>query len=292
MALIRVPATTATLGPGFDSLGSALTLYAEFSFEYSDSLRIAGCPPEHAGEDNLVWRAYLAARRDLVLAETPLSISIRSAIPIARGLGSSAACAAAGMAAAWALAGIPLDRARLLTLCARMEGHPDNAAAAVLGGLRASFIDGASVYSLEAPLHHSLRFLALIPDFELSTEEARRALPGTVTVADAVYNLSRAASLPLALAAGDGAAIRAACRDRLHQPWRFPLIPGAAELALAMEEAGAAACFLSGAGPTLMCVYADAAFPDRAGAVLRAGFPRFRALPLMLCREGLAVLPG
>ena len=289
MVTIRVPATTANLGPGFDCLGAALTLYARFSFEQAEGLTITGCEPEFADGDNLVYRAFLQALNAFGLPKSGLSLHIRSDIPPARGLGSSAACITAGVLGAASLFGVPLSKEELFNLTARMEGHPDNAAAAVYGGLRAAIIQEGKAHSLPLTLHPSLRFLALVPDFSLSTHKARGVLPETVTREDAVFNLSRTAFLVRALEMGDGEAIRLACMDRLHQPYRFPLIPGAEALTRNAMDAGAFACFISGAGPSLMCIYRDSDFPARIEPLLQADFPRFRALPLALCPYGAAV---
>ena len=289
MVSVRVPATTANLGPGFDCLGAALGLYARFHFEETEEgLEVSGCEPAFAGPDNLVYRAFANTLERF--GETPRGLRLRidSAIPPARGLGSSAACVVGGILGARALWGLPLQPEEVFALAAGMEGHPDNAAAAVFGGLRVAMAEGGNVFSLPAPVHPGIRFLALVPDFPLETETARRALPERVTRADAVYNLSHTALLLRALEAGDTAMVRAACGDRLHQPWRFPLIPGGRELAQRMEGLGAMACLISGAGPSLLCLYTDPAFPSLAGGLLSRDFPRFRALPLALCLQGAA----
>ena len=289
MVTIRVPATTANLGPGFDCLGAALTLYARFSFEQAEGLTITGCEPEFADKNNLVYQAFIHALTVFGLPKSGLSLHIRSDIPPARGLGSSAACIAGGILGAAKLFGVPLSKEELFNLTARMEGHPDNAAAAVYGGLRAAIIQEGKAHSLPLTLHPSLRFLALVPDFSLSTHKARGVLPETVTREDAVFNLSRTAFLVRALETGEPEAIRLACMDRLHQPYRFPLIPGAEALARAAMDLGATACFISGAGPTLMCMYRDEDFPINIGTILKSGFSRFRALPLAPCPEGVIV---
>jgi homoserine kinase len=289
MVTIRVPATTANLGPGFDCLGAALTLYARFTFEKAECLAITGCAPEFSDENNLVYRAFSQALAAFSLPPCGLALHIQSDIPPARGLGSSAACVTAGILGAAALFGAPLSKEELFNLAAQMDGHPDNAAAAVYGGLRAAIMQEGKAHSLPLTLHPSLRFLALVPDFSLSTKEARRVLPDMVSREDAVFNLSHTAYLIKALETGEGSAIRLACMDRLHQPHRFPLIPGAPALAQAALDAGAYACFLSGAGPTLMCVHRDVDFPANMGKILTEGFPRFQALSLMPCPEGATI---
>ncbi|NLE19537.1 MAG: homoserine kinase [Clostridiales bacterium] len=290
MRSVIVPATTANLGPGFDCLGLALSLYARFTFEKTDAgLEIAGCPPEFAGEDNLVYRAFRSTLQEFGQSFNGLRITVDSDIPPARGLGSSAACAVAGVVAAALYSGVSLTPREILQRAARLEGHPDNAAPAVYGGLRASLTEEGAVWSTPCPVHPSLRFLALVPDFALPTARARAALPDAVSRADAVYNLSRAAFLLRAMETGDPEALRFAFRDRLHQPYRFPLIPGGGRLAARMESLGADGCFISGAGPTLMCVYRDAAFAQTAQDELKNAFPRFSALPLSVSQQGYVI---
>ncbi len=287
MVTVRVPATTANLGPGFDCLGAALDLVARFSFEETDEgLVITGCEAQYADKDNLVYRAFLGTLERFGECPRGLRLRIASPIPPARGLGSSAACVVGGILGARALRSLPLTDDEAFSLAADMEGHPDNAAAAVFGGLRISVTENGRPLSLPASLHPDLRLLALVPDFILETEEARRALPETVSRGDAVYNLSHTAFLLRALETGDGEMIRAACRDRLHQPYRFPLIRDGEALAGKMVSLGALACFISGAGSSLMCLYRDPAFPVSAGDALRAGFPRFQALRLQFSPRG------
>ncbi len=277
---IRVPATSANLGPGFDCLGMALSLYAEIGFAPRDSgLLITGCPEEFATPDNLIYRAFVHAAQALGKHVPGLAIDVRSDIPPARGLGSSAACVTAGVLAAGALLNSPLTPEDALTLCAQLEGHPDNAAAAVYGGIRVSIMAGETVRSLPVTPHPALCAVALVPDFPLETARARRALPERFAREDAVFNLSRAAFLIKSLEAGAFHLLGDACQDRLHQPYRFPLVEDGAALARLARDRGADACVISGAGPSLLCLHHDPAFPGRMAAAL-APYPAWRALPL------------
>ena len=291
MVSVRVPATSANLGPGFDCLGLALDLYARFDFELLPrGLAITGCREEDAGEDNLVYRAYIHTLKAFGLDAQGLRLRIDSDIPLSRGLGSSAACVAGGILGAAALHGLSLSDGEALKLASELEGHPDNAAPAIFGGLRVSLTEDGRALSLPCAVHPALRFLALVPDFELRTADARAALPQSVSLKDAVYNLSRTAFLLKALEGGDPELIRLAMKDRLHQDARFRLIPGAAALKERMEQLGAAACCLSGAGPTMLCLYTGDDFLGRAMEAVRTDFPRFDPRPLNLCGEGGAVL--
>ena len=291
MVTVRVPASSANLGPGFDCLGMALSLFAEIRFKPLDKgLSITGCPPEYAGEDNLIYRAFCQAAQAFGRTAPGLEIDIRSHIPPARGLGSSAACITAGVLGAAALLDHPLSPEALLDLCARLEGHPDNAAAAVYGGIRISVTTEDQVLSLPVKPHPDLRLAALVPGFPLETQKARQALPEHPSRADAVFSLSRAVFLIKALESGAFHLLEEACRDRLHQPWRFPLIPGGEQVARLAMDKGADAFFISGAGPSLMCLYHDPAFPARLKKGLIA-FPAWRALPLAIAPKGAMILP-
>lgn len=290
MVTVRVPATTANLGPGFDCLGAALSLYARFQFSLQPAgLVITGTEASYADDNNLVYRAYRAALEEQGISPAGLRLHLNSDIPVSRGLGSSAACILGGILGAHALHGLPVDREAVFALAAAMEGHPDNIAPALFGGVQVSLMEGGRPLALPVVLHPGWRFLALVPNQNLSTAAARAALPGLVSLHDAVYNLTHAAFLVKALEGDDPRLLRAACQDRLHQDARFALIPGAAALQAAAEASGAAACFLSGAGPSLMCIYRDPGFPDALQARLASNFPQVHSLPLRLCREGAII---
>lgn len=290
MISIRVPATTANLGPGFDCLGMALDLFARFTFEKTNQgLDITGCDQAFAGPCNLVYQAFLAALKQYDANPGGLRLHIQSDIPQARGLGSSAACITGGILGANALYQLGMGNQAVFELACTLEGHPDNVAPALFGGLRVSMMEDGLPYQLSSAMHPSWRVVALIPDFSLTTAAARAALPALVSLADACYNLSHAAFLLKALEQDDPAHLRLACRDRLHQDARFMLIPGGRELKAKAEDLGAAACWLSGAGPTLICLYRDSSFPARLKPVIAAHFPQFVLTPLALCHTGAVV---
>jgi len=258
---VRVPATSANLGPGFDALGVALALYNEVEASEADAVTVAvageGAGQLPAGADNVVARgvrlAFDAAGRPFKGA----TIRCTNAIPPARGLGSSAAAWVGGLVAGNALAGGSLTTDALLTLATRAEGHPDNVAAALLGGLTVS-CPGAdsSVTAISLPVPEDLAWVVLVPAITSSTAEARAVLPASVPRADAVFNVQRVALLLAALQTRRGEALVAALDDRLHQPYRralFPWMPGVVEAA---RRAGALGCVLSGAGPSLLALVA------------------------------------
>jgi len=251
---IRVPATTANLGPGFDAFGCALGLYTDVTFEETEAgLEITGCPEEFTGPDNLVYTSYCAVLNTMSEEVRGVKIHIDAHIPICRGLGSSAALLVAGAMGANVLRGNKLSTQGLLNITNAMEGHPDNLAPAFYGGLTASMVDGGLPVSVSFPLHPEWEFIALIPEFDLPTVLARSVLPEQVSRADAIYNISHGALVLKALELGDEKLLRTAMQDKLHQNYRKKLIPDYEKIEALVRTTGAAFC-LSGAGPTLLCI--------------------------------------
>ncbi|MGH7368652.1 MAG: homoserine kinase [Candidatus Rokuibacteriota bacterium] len=253
---VRVPATSANLGPGFDALGLALALYNEVTIEEADDLAVI---VEGEGAGRLDGGAKNVVARGVALGFEAAGRPFRGArlrcvnrIPLSRGLGSSAAAWVGGLIAANALLGEPLDRDALVTAAARAEGHPDNVAAAVLGGLTVSCADGARVAAVSLPVPREIEWVVLLPDTEGSTREARAVLPESVPRADAVFNVQRASLLLAALGAGRADLLDLAMQDRLHQPYRRRLFPWMEAVAVAGRRAGALGCVLSGAGPSML----------------------------------------
>lgn len=251
---VRVPATSANLGPGFDSFGVALTLYNTVTVEETaHGLEITGCEKQYANCDNMVYISYKAAMDKMGLAVQGVKIHIDADIPIARGLGSSAALLAAGAFAANALHGSPLSAAQLLEVTNPLEGHPDNLAPALFGGMTASITDGTTPITSQCALHPDWQFIALIPDFPLSTSASRAVLPDSYSRADAVFNVGRGALVIKALENGDEKLLGIAMDDKIHQPYRRKLISDYDVIEQLIKSNGAAFA-LSGAGPTLLCV--------------------------------------
>ena len=254
---IRVPATSANLGPGFDAFGCALSLYTDVTFEETEyRLEITGCPEEFTGPDNLVYISYCAVLNTMSEEVRGVKIHIDAHIPICRGLGSSAALLVAGAMGANVLRGNKLSTQGLLNITNAMEGHPDNLAPAFYGGLTASMVDGGLPVSVSFPLHPDWEFLALIPDFDLPTTLARSVLPEQLGRAAAIYNIAHGALVLKALELGDEKLLRTAMQDRLHQKYRKKLIPDYDKIEALVRTTGAAFC-LSGAGPTLLCITQD-----------------------------------
>ncbi len=255
---VLVPGSTANLGPGFDCLGLALELYVRVTVAPggAGSVRALGegAAEIPADETNLVCRALRACFQRAGESLPPLDVSIENGIPVARGLGSSAAAVVAGLVAANALLGDALGNGDLLALGAAIEGHPDNIAPSLLGGCTLVVPHCDGFLPARIPLPPGLEAVVFVPEARLSTEAARRALPERVPLRDAVFNAGRVALLVLAMTSGRRDLLGPATEDRLHQPYREPLVPGMAVLCEAAREAGAAGAFLSGAGPSILAL--------------------------------------
>ncbi len=268
---VRVPATTANLGPGFDSFGCALGLYNTYTFEaIPQGLEISGCAEKYCNARNLSVRAYQLTLQQAGVPFTGLRMEmLETQVPVSRGLGSSAAMIVAGVVAANAEAGYPFDNRKMLEIATQIEGHPDNLAPAFYGGLTASMMNDGIPDTVSYKMAEGLRFVVCIPTFELSTSKARKALPETYNRADAVFNLSHGAVLLKALENGDKPVITRALQDRIHQPYRYSLIPEYDTVRRLAFESGAIAFCLSGAGPTLLALTDDRNFAGRLSARLR-----------------------
>lgn len=270
---IRVPATTANLGSGFDCLGLALGLYNTIQVGPAQALELivegegATSLPRHAG--NRVAQAMQRACEAIGKPVPPLRLRMRNAIPLARGLGSSAAAAVGGILAANHWFGDVLPPADLLRLATDLEGHPDNVAPALLGGLCVVNVDDGRPLAVKIEWPLALRCIVFVPDAPLATARARAVLPATLTRADAVFNVGRAALWVAALTQSRYDLLRLATQDRIHQPYRSKLIAGFDDVVAAALQAGARGAFLSGAGSSIAAV-ADGAHAPIADAMRRA----------------------
>jgi homoserine kinase len=279
----RAPASSANLGPGFDALAIALGLYVEVGVEAADELSVS---TSGEGSEIPADASHLAVRvASAVVGHDRLAISVRSEIPVGRGLGSSAALAVAAAAAAGAVDPMAAG--------ARVDGHPENAAASSLGGLVAAATVGLRTVAYRLPLDPQLAFVVLVPDRPLPTKQARAALPASVPHADAAFNLGRMGLLVAGLA-DQRRLIAAATEDRLHQATRCRLFPEADVLLAGLVSAGALASCWSGAGPALLaiCAHATAAgVAEAAGALLARAGVRGRVLRLEPDLGGVVVTP-
>lgn len=271
---VTVPATTANLGPGFDCIGAALTLYNQFKFIRLDLaterpigatapgnllLTVTGVERERVvtDESNLVYQSFIKFYQHLGQTPPPVHIEIELGVPLARGLGSSATAIVGGLVGANQLAGEPLDTIEVMKLAIAMEGHPDNVVPALLGGCRVAATGDEVLKTWEIcdiPWHHEIVPVVVIPDFELSTQQARSVLPTAVSRADAIFNMAHLGLLLRGLETGRGDWLRTALQDKLHQPYRKALIPGYDAVNSAAVTAGAYGMAISGAGPTLIAL--------------------------------------
>jgi homoserine kinase len=277
-AELAVPASAANLGPGFDTLAVALTLYLKVRVSEILDGSINGLTFEFTGPrpaDNYVERAFRALADEEALEFPTLSLDVRSDIPMQAGLGSSAAATVAGLLLYDRLAG-PRDDRDLLGLAARLEGHADNVSAALRGGLTMSCVlDDGRVIARTCPWPGTVRFVAATPAVAVATSDARRVLPDAIPRQDAVFNLQRALLLMHAIQAGELGLLRESLRDRWHQPFRAALVPGLEE-ALALEHPHLLGVCLSGSGPTVLALCTGAV--DEISALL-ADVYRRRQLP-------------
>ncbi len=280
--IIRVPATTANLGPGFDCLGLALQLWNTITVEDStngEAISWRECP-DHPSEKlppdakNLVLHAMDEFFKRARLRPPRVRVTTRNCIPIGRGLGSSAAAIVGGLVAANACTGDKFTLQPLLELATEIEGHPDNVSAALLGGLTIVVREGKEIHAAKILPPRAWRAVLVIPDTGLSTKFARAVLPQRITRHDAIYNIGRAALLVRAFEKGDAEALDIATGDRLHEPYRAHLVPGMADLCQAGTRAGAHGVALSGAGPSLV---AFAAQEEDGARIARAFERRMRA---------------
>ncbi|MBI4672389.1 MAG: homoserine kinase [Chloroflexi bacterium] len=254
---IDVPATTANLGPGFDCLGLALNWWNTIVVEPADALRVhvrgltEGIP---ADASNLTIENMQRLFDRIGKPLPPMHVTMTNRIPIGRGLGSSAAALVGGLVAGNLLAGEPLSRFELLELANESEGHPDNVSAALYGGFTVSAIQDAHVTCASVEPPRAWRAVLFIHDHALSTKFARKILPKKISRSDAVFNIGRASLLTFAFVTANPELLGIGTQDRLHQPYREPLVKGMPELLDAARQAGAAGAALSGAGPSLLAL--------------------------------------
>lgn len=256
MVTVRIPATSANLGPGFDVLGLALPLFNRITLAEADGLGIVHAGPYADGlpadDTHLSLRSARALADQLGRALPTWRWEIDVRIPPSRGMGSSSAAIVGGLVAANEAFGRPLDRQALLDLAANLEGHPDNVAPAIFGGVTAAFMEAGRSTCLPLTDRAPATLVAAVPDFKLSTAEARAVLPASIPRADAIANIAHVTALTTVMLTGEVSWLPLGLRDRLHQPYRLPLVRGAQAVFDAARDAGAWGAVISGAGPTLL----------------------------------------
>jgi homoserine kinase len=294
---VEVPATTANLGPGFDALGLALGLHNVFTFEPAAALSVEihgeGAGTIRHDAENLVVRAARAVASATSRDLPPFRLHAENHIPPARGLGSSASAVAGGLVAGNYLLGSPLAPDELLRLAVRLEGHPDNVAAALYGGLVVVGMGGDRVVHVRLEPPPGIVAALCIPEQPLPTREARAVLPKQVPLEDAVHNLSRTALLVASLARGKLDLLAVAMQDRLHQPYRAAIFPALEPCIAAALRAGALGAALSGAGSTVLALARPARAEAAAAAMVEAagrhGYPA-RGMVVQLETQGTRVV--
>lgn len=256
MLKIQIPATSANLGAGFDSLGLAVNLYNYVSIEENDKVCISSTDGSvvPTTKDNLIYSSAEYLYKECGKKLSGLKILQENNIPMTRGLGSSSACIVAGLYGANIMLGSPFNTDELVNIASKLEGHPDNTTPALLGGIVTAVCENDNVYWVKQEIYRQLNFYAVVPSFELSTTLARNALPQTVSHMDARFNLSRAALFSASLLQGKFENIKVAVNDKLHQPYRMSLIENGEEVFKYSYEIGSYGTYISGAGPTIMSI--------------------------------------
>ena len=250
---IKVPATSANMGPGLDTRGVAFKLYNRFIVEeIENGLEILGCDEKFANSDNLVYISMLKTFEKLGKVPKGVRLTFKTDLPVSGGLGSSATCILAGIVAANRICKDVLTKQEVLDFACEIEGHSDNVTPALVGGMTVSIINEGVVHYNKIPISGGIKFCALIPKLQLATEDSRAVLPETVFLKDAVYNVGRVSMLIVSIVNGDYKGVKLACMDKLHQPYRMGLIKNYSEITKFVKESEALGVFLSGAGPTIM----------------------------------------
>ncbi|MCH4008585.1 homoserine kinase [Companilactobacillus sp.] len=287
MIRIKVPATSANIGPGFDCMGLAVSLYSSVDFEKSEQkLVIQGCPEEFQNEQNLVYQAFIKCCNYLGQDVPNVKITIENNIPVARGLGSSAFCIVAGLEGAnqWFKAG--LSKEVLLDLATEMEGHPDNVSPAIYGKLGVSFIDeDKNVQTVHFDVDQKLQFVTLIPDYEVSTDKARAILPTQMSYREAIYQVGHAVALSKAMELGDLKLISASIIDKMHEPYRSQLIPDY-DTAKKICESANGTMYISGSGSTMMAIVANEEDAKQIVTETQKDFPNWNVYHLNVDTQG------
>ena len=295
MQKLRVPATSANMGSGFDSIGVALNLYNYVTFEEGDRVLVECDDDVPKDETNLIIDSVKKAYAHAGQTFRGLHIIQENHVPLQRGLGSSSTCISAGVAIAGKLMGDIFSLHDMVTLAAQLEGHPDNVAPALLGGYVAAVLDHGEVYYQRKELDHDrIGFIAVVPDFMVSTAEARAALPKELSMSDAVYNLSRSSLLTAAFLTENYGLLRVATKDRLHQHHRLKLVRGGEEIMRKMLECGAYSSTVSGAGPTILGTVpgngGDKVMFDGIESFIAEHYPTYQILRLQADNAGLVII--
>lgn len=291
MVKVKIPASSANLGPGFDCFGIAWQCWNEIEFDKADSLIITGCDDAYKNENNLAYVAYSRTLKEAGIECKGAVINFgKTDIPVSRGLGSSAALICGAVVAANELYKLGFSREQLFRIATEVEGHPDNIAPAMFGGFTASTMAGDQPVTAAYSVSDKLCFCCLVPNFELSTTLSRSVLPQSYSKADAVFNVSRAALLIRAIEDGNAELIKIAMEDKIHQPYRFKLIDGVDDARAIALECGAATMCISGAGSTLLVVGDSAELYEKLSVKIPERFPGWKVLHMQLDTVGVQII--
>jgi homoserine kinase len=296
MIRVRVPATSANMGPGFDSLGIALKLYNDFEFrELEDGLKFKGMPEEFCNEKNIIYQAmkYCFDKAGYKIKGLEIGEALQD-VPVSRGLGSSSTCIVGGLVGANEILGKKFSNEELLEMAVEIEGHPDNVAPALLGGMVVAIVDENKTFYDKVDVKKGIKFVSIIPNFRLSTKKARSVIPQEISLKDGVYNVSRAALMVACFSSGKYELIKYACKDAFHQNYRSKLIPGFEEVYNKSYELGALGCYLSGAGPTIMAIIneEDERFSNKLREYLKIKGLEWDILELSIDDAGATIIEG
>ena len=296
MFKVRVPASSANLGPGFDCMGVALNLYCEAEFEKIDSgfeinIIKEGSQYVPQDENNLVLRAMNHLYQKAGKSLSGIRINLSSDIPVTRGLGSSSAAIIAGLVAANHLLGDMFSKEELLYFAYEIEGHPDNVTPALLGGFTVSLCDSKKIIYSKTKVSPDIKFAVMIPGFYLQTRKSRALIPKMMQTKNASYNIARASLLSAAFSKGETELFAYCFRDRIHQKYRFPYIRSGEYIIRAAKRFGASGGYISGAGPTIMSVVCDNhnEFSEKMNSLIKTNLPDWRLVMLEADNDGAVI---
>ncbi len=291
MYRVKVPATSANLGCGFDTLGLALSIYNTFTFEAIKSgYQFIGVEEVYNNDKNLVYTSFLATLEKLGEKVDGIRITFECDIPMAGGLGSSSTCVVAGIYGAYAMTNTPINKEDILAIANSIEGHPDNVAPAIYGGLTASCVVESKAISLSYDIDERFHFLAIYPNFETLTQEARKVLPKELPYEDAIFNVSRVAVLLKAFETYNIEVLGKVNEDKLHEPYRKQLIHEYEKVRCICQGLDSITFFISGSGSTLMNVMSDTTHIQAIQEQLNKLQYTWKVIPLRVDTEGSVLI--
>lgn len=296
---VRVPGTSANIGPGFDSLGVALSIYNYIEAEETQSglsIEIVDAETKEylpTNEKNLVYKAMKYLFDKAGYQPKGLKLTLESHVPVTRGLGSSSACIIGGLVCANVLAGEPFSRREMMAMATQLEGHCDNVCTAMAGGFTVSVFQKDEVFYYSHKMPGDLKFLALIPDYAVTTQKARNTLPGYYPKRDVTFNISHASLLVASIVSGDYDNLLCAMDDRMHEPYRKVFIDGYNKIYNKLKSYGAMGTYISGSGPTMISIVeADDAdfFLEDITAYMQKAYPTWTVKLLDVDNEGVKII--